>query len=394
MVRDARRTARRAAAVDARGAGRAGAAAAAPRLCVRWDDAPRRWTVLRASSSSTTPGEPSTSVTPLLGEEDGALGTGGEGRANGRAEAHTNGAPPPSPAPSAPAAEDTLIRSLISVSVIVVAAACLVYSRAGAGHAVLGSLLKGSWASFALIFLSEIGDKTFFIAALLSLTGSKLAVFSGSLVALAGMSAISVAIGSAIMAMPSILSNEAARRAGEVVSAVILVMFGMKNLSRYVNAGSVFQLLRGRAAPGGAEAAAPSQIDEEMEDARKVVMEASGEEEALCYAEVDAGAGAAAEDACVARGEPGDALKQLGKAASLVFLAEWGDRSMLATVALSTSHAPLGVFFGATAGHAAATGLAVVGGALIGRYINERVITVTSGVLFIVFGVTTALGIF
>ena len=330
-------------------------------------------------------------MTPLLGEEDGALGTGGEGQANGHAEARTNGAPPPSPAP---AAEDTLIRSLISVSVVVVAAACLVYSRAGAGHAVLGSLLKGSWASFALIFLSEIGDKTFFIAALLSLTGSKLAVFSGSLVALAGMSAISVAIGSAIMAMPSILSNEAARRAGEVVSAVILVMFGAKNLSRYVNAGSVLQLLRGRAAPGGAEAAAPSQVDEEMEDARKVVMEASGEEEALCYAEVDAGAGAAAEDACVVRGEPGDALKQLGKAASLVFLAEWGDRSMLATVALSTSHAPLGVFFGATAGHAAATGLAVVGGALIGRHINERVITVTSGVLFIVFGVTTALGIF
>lgn len=279
----------------------------------------------------------------------------------------------------------------------------LASSTAGAASAA-SSLLNGSWASFALIFLSEIGDKTFFIAALLSLTGSKLAVFSGAVAALAGMSAISVAIGSAIMAMPGILSNEASRRAGEIVSAVILMMFGMKNLSRYVNVGSVAHFFRGTKGAGGAgdsvdDERPMSLIDEEMEDARKVVMEASGDEEALCYAAVSPEAGVSApgapeKDACDPQPGGSDVLKQLGKAASLIFLAEWGDRSMLATVALSTSHAPLGVFFGATAGHAVATGLAVIGGAIIGKYINEKVITVTSGVLFVVFGVTTALGVF
>jgi hypothetical protein len=56
---------------------------------------------------------------------------------------------------------------------------------------------SGLLASFSLIFLSELGDKTFFIAALLAMKLGRWISFTGSLAALAVMTLISVAIGAA-----------------------------------------------------------------------------------------------------------------------------------------------------------------------------------------------------
>ncbi len=54
---------------------------------------------------------------------------------------------------------------------------------------------SGFLAAFSLIFVSEIGDKTFFIAALLAMKLGKWLSFAGSLASLAVMTIISVAIG-------------------------------------------------------------------------------------------------------------------------------------------------------------------------------------------------------
>ena len=54
--------------------------------------------------------------------------------------------------------------------------------------------------------------------------------------------------------------------------------------------------------------------------------------------------------------------KILMQAFTLTFLAEWGDRSQIATIALAAAREPFGVTLGGCIGHACCTAMAVVGG--------------------------------
>lgn len=86
--------------------------------------------------------------------------------------------------------------------------------------------------------------------------------------------------------------------------------------------------------------------------------------------------------------------KEWWQCALLVFLAEWGDRSMIATVALAAELNPVGVTLGAMAGHTVATSLAVFGGDVLNRYLNESTAKAIGGVLFLIFAVTTLTGVY
>lgn len=72
--------------------------------------------------------------------------------------------------------------------------------------------------------------------------------------------------------------------------------------------------------------------------------------------------------------------------ASAFFLAELGDKTMLATVTLATDNDWVGVWIGSTVGMVAADALAIVVGAVLGKHLPERSIRYGAAILFFVFG--------
>ena len=83
----------------------------------------------------------------------------------------------------------------------------------------------------------------------------------------------------------------------------------------------------------------------------------------------------------------------------MVFFAEWGDRSQFSTIALAGTHpissgtAPFRSFsnavviLGAAAGYIVATLCGVLGGDYFARVLSPRVISISGGILFILFAI-------
>ena len=69
------------------------------------------------------------------------------------------------------------------------------------------------------------------------------------------------------------------------------------------------------------------------------------------------------------------------------FLAELGDKTMLATITLATSEGLIGTWAGSTVGMVAADALAIVVGQQLGARLPERAIRVGASITFVVFGV-------
>ncbi|WP_226363439.1 TMEM165/GDT1 family protein [Pseudonocardia abyssalis] len=72
------------------------------------------------------------------------------------------------------------------------------------------------------------------------------------------------------------------------------------------------------------------------------------------------------------------------------FLAELGDKTMLATITLATQYGWAGVWVGSTIGMVAADALAIVVGRQLGKRLPERTIAIGAAVLFVVFGLGLA----
>ena len=218
-------------------------------------------------------------------------------------------------------------------------------SSAAETAAASGSLTDGFLSAFLLIFFSEIGDKTFFIAVLLATQQSKGSVFAGTFGALAVMTVISVGIGQvfhvAEEASGALLSSDVPW--DDYLAIALLLFFGVQTIL----------------------SAEEETAEEEEEDAKIAVagMEFDGAAALIISTFV------------------------------LVFAAEWGDKSFIATIALSAAASPVGVALGGAAGHGVATGIAVLVGDVLGDVISERVVKYTGGALFILFAVATALDI-
>ncbi|GII80143.1 UPF0016 family membrane protein [Sphaerisporangium rufum] len=69
------------------------------------------------------------------------------------------------------------------------------------------------------------------------------------------------------------------------------------------------------------------------------------------------------------------------------FLAELGDKTMLATITLATQHGWLGTWIGSTVGMVAADALAIAVGRMLGRRLPDKVIRYGAAAAFAIFGV-------
>jgi putative Ca2+/H+ antiporter (TMEM165/GDT1 family) len=81
-----------------------------------------------------------------------------------------------------------------------------------------------------------------------------------------------------------------------------------------------------------------------------------------------------------------DSRSAIVAASVAFFLAELGDKTMLATITLATTHGWFGTWLGSTVGMVAADALAILVGAYLGTKLPERVIRVGATVLFVLFG--------
>lgn len=210
----------------------------------------------------------------------------------------------------------------------------------------------GFYQAFSLVFLSEIGDKTFFIAGLLSMKTSRLISFTGSIGALAAMTILSCIIGQIFHAVPSGLAQ--GLPLDDIAAVAAFTFFGLKTLKEAIDLDPT----KGN-----------SGMDEEFADAEEAVETSEAIKQSTFWA-------------------------QIASTFALVFAAEFGDRSFLATIALSAAQNPFSVAGGAIAAHGVATGIAVLGGGVIAKYVSEKVIGYIGGSLFLAFAITTALGIF
>jgi len=74
--------------------------------------------------------------------------------------------------------------------------------------------------------------------------------------------------------------------------------------------------------------------------------------------------------------------------AGAFLLAEFGDKTMLATVTLSTTRNAFGIWLGSTLGMIAADALAIVIGRQLGTRLPERTVRIGAAILFFGFAVT------
>ncbi|XP_022127822.1 transmembrane protein 165 isoform X2 [Pieris rapae] len=226
--------------------------------------------------------------------------------------------------------------------------------------AVKGGFWQGFLASLSVVIVSELADKTFFIAAIMAMKHSRIIVFCGAISALIFMTVLSAAFGWVATVVPRVYTH--------YISAALFAIFGLKMLRDGWKMD-------------------PNEGQEELDE---VQTELKRREEQVCLKLEDKEETAEMLEQGLAerRKRRSAVYKVLLQAATLTFLAEWGDRSQLATVVLATREDVFGVVVGGSLGHALCTGLAVIGGRMVAQKISVRTVTIIGGLVFLFFAVS------
>ncbi|KAK8070838.1 hypothetical protein PG997_011041 [Apiospora hydei] len=236
--------------------------------------------------------------------------------------------------------------------------------------------------SFAMILFSEVGDKTFLVAALMAMKHDRMVVFTAAFGALLVMTFLSAILGHTL---PALIP---------------------KKITAFLAAGLFFVFGAGCSA----------RVEMEMAEKEHQALK-QGRRRSSVYA-MEMGLGRNRKSRSKSRfptpprspstsparspsprgGVAGSIGTGMSNLASLLlspawvqtfvmtFLGEWGDRSQIATIAMAAGQDYWWVTLGALVGHSICTGVAVIGGRAIAGKVSMKVVTVGGALAFLVFG--------
>uniref|UniRef100_A0A8C1ZFY2 GDT1 family protein n=1 Tax=Cyprinus carpio TaxID=7962 RepID=A0A8C1ZFY2_CYPCA len=213
-------------------------------------------------------------------------------------------------------------------------------------------------AALSVIIVSELGDKTFFIAAIMAMRYNRLTVLAGAMLALGLMTCLSVLFGYATTIIPRIYTY--------YISTALFAIFGLRMLREGLRMS-------------------PDEGQEELEEVQAEIKKK--DEELQRYKLANGAPDVEAGTATISPQRKWHSVISpiFIQALTLTFLAEWGDRSQLATIVLAAREDPFGVAVGGTLGHCLCTGLAVIGGRMVAQKISVRTVTIIGGIVFLAF---------
>ncbi|KAI9655057.1 MAG: hypothetical protein M1831_005017 [Alyxoria varia] len=286
------------------------------------------------------------------------------------------------------------------------------------------------FGSFSSIAATEIGDKTFIVAALMAMRHPRLQVFTAAFSALFVMTILSGVTGHAVGALIS-------KRWAAVVAAILFFVFGAKSLKEGFDmdenqgVGDEMREVQAELEEKEVDMARQQQKKGSFAPANgKVMSELSPET-------LESGR-AAEDDRSRSRSRVAPSLKRSPSASfspspsrgfkprvanpnggfmsvvnavasgvknlltlvlspawvetfSMTFVGELGDRSQIATVAMAAGQEYFWIMVGATLGHFVCTAGAVLGGSVLAGRITMRKVTLIGGGIFIAFGLFTFL---
>jgi len=239
-----------------------------------------------------------------------------------------------------------------------------------------------------MIIFSEIGDKTFLIAALMAMKHPRILVFTAAFSALIAMTILSAVLGHAV---PTLIP----KRFTNVLAAVLFLVFGAKMLKEG------YSIPREQ---GVSEEM--KEVEMELEEKEELARQAGRRRSSLTPYALEAGRSSRKTRSNTRLPAPPDSppsspgsrspspsrgagitnvLSGLSNLFSLLlspawvqtfimtFLGEWGDRSQIATIAMAAGSDYWWVTGGAVTGHAACTAVAVIGGRAIAGKVSLRV---------------------
>lgn len=232
-----------------------------------------------------------------------------------------------------------------------------------------------------MILVSEVGDKTFLVAALMAMKHDRMVVFSAAFGALAVMTVLSAVLGHAV---PALIS----KRLTGLLAAGLFFVFGARLLREGMNMD-----------PNEGVTAEMHEVEQELAEKEKELERRGG---SISGDALEMGLGgrssrktrfpsprSPSESPSRAPSRKSSSLSGVGSGISnlcslilspawvqtfvMTFLGEWGDRSQIATIAMAAGQDYWWVTLGALAGHSICTGVAVIGGRAIAGRVSLKV---------------------